>query len=280
MKCRRLPAGALALALACASAAQTPPSAREADPGPVVDLNKGPDLFGEVSLAIASSRKTASGEARYGIDDQYFSLKLSGPFDESEGEVLLGDLDRLADAATAEIAFQKKWNDKNLTLRAGGRLGRPVFKFLDLSSNVVSTSREDANELFVRGEWLVERAQGVLVALTYRHGTAYEASPTRNICTPVPGTSAEECRNLATGAPTKIKSDTVAAELYYQNTTRFGIGIAVAQDFENDITGVELPIYLARDESSGLLSGGVKLSWQSDDDDLEALLFLSQPIGD
>jgi hypothetical protein len=52
----------------------------------------------------------------------------------------------------------------------------------------------------------------------------------------------------------------------------------ISRDFASHVTGIDIPLYFTRDEASGLPSGGLKLSWASDEKDLKVILFISQPL--
>ncbi|MGH8239324.1 MAG: hypothetical protein ACREXP_20215, partial [Steroidobacteraceae bacterium] len=65
-------------------------------------------------------------------------------------------------------------------------------------------------------------------------------------------------------------------------TNNFGVAPIVIRDFDEKVTGVELPLFLVHDEPSegqaGPLTGGVKLGWRSDTDDITVGLFIGASL--
>ena len=58
---------------------------------------------------------------------------------------------------------------------------------------------------------------------------------------------------------------------------RIGFGPAIHHDFQEGVTGVNVPVFLWQD-TKRQLTGGVRLGWRDDKDDLEFGLFITQPF--
>lgn len=59
---------------------------------------------------------------------------------------------------------------------------------------------------------------------------------------------------------------------------RFGLALSATYDTEADVYGVEAPLYLVPN-GDGLLSGGLRLGWRSDTDEVTLGVFVGAPLG-
>lgn len=84
------------------------------------------------------------------------------------------------------------------------------------------------------------------------------------------------CVKGAGGPPADDDKDIVSAE-YRQRFGGFAMSMKVSQDFNNDVTGIDLPIYLVPNKDKALI-GGLRLGWRSDTDDVTASVFVGTPF--
>lgn len=98
-----------------------------------------------------------------------------------------------------------------------------------------------------------------------------------NLCSPVTGGVLEECSSLPFGEAQRVESLIGSAELrrFYNN---FAISPSAEYDFEAGIWGFQLPVFLLRN-NDGDFTGGFKLSWRTDEEDLVGAVFVGVPLG-
>ncbi|MFC3193369.1 hypothetical protein ACFODZ_03830 [Marinicella sediminis] len=86
------------------------------------------------------------------------------------------------------------------------------------------------------------------------------------------------CGPKRIGAPDKTEKNI----LYFDygrlfNKQKAAMRVKISRDFKNDVTGVELPVWLVRDDNKAL-TGGIQFDWNSEDDDFSASLFITKPF--
>lgn len=95
-------------------------------------------------------------------------------------------------------------------------------------------------------------------------------------CSPVTGSVLESCASLPLGEAAKVESTVAAVE-----ARRFFGTLAFAPsaqyDFEASIWGLEVPIFLTRDQK-GAFTGGIKFGWRSDERDPIAAVFITKGL--
>ncbi len=109
----------------------------------------------------------------------------------------------------------------------------------------------------------------------------YKDAESRTLCMPPPTSGPQECFTSSFMAPVRDKDLTVFALARYQwelgfGTSRaipMGIELKAAYDFEDDTFGISVPLYLFSDKE-GNLRGGVRVSWEDDNNDLSAGVFV------
>lgn len=99
-------------------------------------------------------------------------------------------------------------------------------------------------------------------------------------CQPFSGTDGnaglEACEELPFGAPSESEAFVVNTELRWF-FTKWALSPIVSYDLEEEVLGLQLPVYLIRD-SNGDLTGGFRLGWRDDTNDFVASVFVSKPL--
>lgn len=86
----------------------------------------------------------------------------------------------------------------------------------------------------------------------------------------------ESCQSLPVGAPKDDDELIVRLELR-QLWTNWAVSPTLAFNLENDVTGIDVPIYFLRDDKKRF-TGGARVGWRSDDDELVASVFVTKPL--
>jgi len=248
------------------------------------------DPHSSLLVELATDKKIASLKTRFtkNEDDHVFLVNLSGPFDESNSEATLGNLDGLASTASAELGYQKLFDrfeqHRIWSVTPSLRVGQKSYKFAD-DANLANDKKQDkiafsaalAGSLFFDGPGFL--SNGALAGLRVKYEKSYKAGPDMQICTPLATSGATTCRTTGAKAPEESKGTIVQGQIAVIPVKGIGVSLLLSRDIKNDITGIELPVYLASDEKTGLLTGGIKLSWESEKKETKAVLFLSHPLG-
>jgi hypothetical protein len=104
----------------------------------------------------------------------------------------------------------------------------------------------------------------------------YKDRSSATFCSPITGSVLESCSSLPLGEAAKVESTVAALE-----ARRFFGTLAVAPsaqyDFDSSIWGLEVPVFLTRDQK-GAFTGGVKLGWRSDERDPIATVFITKGL--
>lgn len=242
--------------------------------------------YGGLLAELSNEKKVAALKTRFSKDeDRYLWIfNVSGPIDDGATTSIVGDLDGLAPSASAEVGYQWIEFGRRSRITLSAKAGTKAFKFAD-PTNVASDSKERKESYEASLGWsrfldnLVIFQNGALIGFRARYQESYKAADDVQICSPIEGTSSTTCRTTGSKAPTRLKPVILQAQLATLPIKNVGLALMVSRDIENDVTGVELPVYLVRDEKTGLLNGGIKLSWQSDTKDTSAILFIGMALG-
>ncbi len=112
-----------------------------------------------------------------------------------------------------------------------------------------------------------------------RYEEIWKENDTMNICSPDSTYNTSfVCNNLPIGSPEE-KNAKIA---YVEWKKRFGeyeqyaIAPRISRDFENDINGFQLPIYLFGLKDLNGVTGGVSLEWNDDDKDTSVSVFFTK----
>lgn len=154
------------------------------------------------------------------------------------------------------------------------KIGRENFKF--------KTGTTFADQEQTESPWSITayyyRKSGRTVwggGLEYQE--SYTVSSETQICSPVPvPENATSCSNVVIGEPAQTRRKMAYVELRWANPEmNFAIAPKVTRDFENDETGILLPLYLMRGDKDAL-TGGISIGWQSETDDVTASIFVGK----
>lgn len=217
------------------------------------------------------------------------SISLSSPIDKSDNITDLATLDGLANAFTFTVSYSqyidriRRSGDGNTEgeLDAWGffwggtaTLGRESFDYVDLDDFDKQSNNERpwAISLFIGrdfGQWTVT---GRL-----KLEESYKNQDDITRCRPIVGSTDLDCRSGPLGPPNEENGRQASVEVRHQIGDSFGIAPAVHHDFEKDVTGINLPIFLWQDDK-GQLTGGIRVGWRDDTDSTEFGLFVSQPL--
>jgi hypothetical protein len=112
-----------------------------------------------------------------------------------------------------------------------------------------------------------------------RYENNFNESGVQNICSllAVGGTD-QVCSDKRIGAPTETEKTVLFLDYGRRFMSNKGaMRLKVSRDLDNDITGVELPVWYVRDDK-GALSGGVQFDWNDMEDDLGISVFIATPF--
>lgn len=104
----------------------------------------------------------------------------------------------------------------------------------------------------------------------------YEDNDPATLCSPIAGSVLQDCTSLPLGKAKVVNSLVSGLELryFYPN---FALAPSVRYDHESDVWGIELPVFLVRNEKEAF-TGGFKLGWRSDQDKVVAAVFVTKAL--
>ena len=196
-------------------------------------------------------------------------------FRPSAVEALGMDDYREAVRAARDVMKNKKFRPVFLT--ASAKAGPNEFRFVDsltlLPGKKNHTSRELSAEvgMYLQGRYYT--------SLSYGQGKAFSAGRTAEICAPFGTTRALECGKFTVGPPTERDTQTLVYE-FRRLFKSIGFAARLKRDLENDVTGVELPIYFLQKMGSSEieLNGGIAIKWRSDTKDYAVSAFIGPAL--
>lgn len=155
-----------------------------------------------------------------------------------------------------------------------GKVGNKKYEFFDQSAH--DQVREEISRSISASIVGIYGPGRVSFGLTQQ--TAFEESKVKvRRCTAVDGSTAlEECKELPLGVPAEVDSIIARTELRHI-FGKWALSPLISHDFEKSVWGLELPIYFLPD-SKGVLTGGLRLGWRSDEDDIKASVFVAKPL--
>ena len=161
-----------------------------------------------------------------------------------------------------------------LTVSAKG--GKNDFRFVD-SSTLQSNKESHIARQFDAAVGMYLKGS-TYSSLSYSRGTAFKAGPAKDLCTPFGSTSALECRKVTVGPPKEAKTEALEFEVRRLFKT-FGISARLTRDLEENVTGVEVPVYFLRKVGADMdFNGGIAAKWRSDTHDLVLSLFVGPTL--
>lgn len=213
---------------------------------------------------------------------------------------LVNDLEDASDEyqrTRAYSAYSLLFNAKFLQSRLlsfyglGATLGYKEFKFLNPDKFV---DRDTFGNADIKGSleqeelpWSVSahygqvRRNGWVWKGKMRYERSFKETPSAIRCPGGDSIESIDCLSGAAGAPTR-KNAVIASLEVKKFLSIFGgrsqaIALTTSYDFQDNIVGFDLPIYLLPD-SKGNLNGGVRFGWRSDTKDPIIGIFVGAPI--
>jgi hypothetical protein len=117
-------------------------------------------------------------------------------------------------------------------------------------------------------------------SLRGRYEMRFKDGKKARLCQPFPssntGSGLEGCEELPFGAPTESEAFIANAE-FRRFFRKWAMSPIVSYDLEEEVLGLQLPVYLIRN-SDGQLTGGFRLGWRDDTNDIVASVFISKPL--
>jgi hypothetical protein len=104
----------------------------------------------------------------------------------------------------------------------------------------------------------------------------YEDNDPATLCTPITGSLLQDCTSLPLGKAQVVDSLVSGLELRYF-FQKFALAPSVRYDHESDVWGIEMPLFLVRNEKDAF-TGGFKLGWRSDQHKVVAAVFVTKPL--
>ena len=186
-------------------------------------------------------------------------------------------LEELADPKQrAEFIRVSHAADAPVIVNAGASVGRNGFKYLD-SATLAATS-------IARTDWSANVSVGRYapstgyVAVGYEYQRRFQGGTASQICLPVGGTSALQCKNAVVGAPREntLNVGSVEWRRFFPGG-HAALDVTVARDFSEDVTAVDVPFYFLSSPQGGL-TGGARASWRSDTRDIAVAVFIGTAL--
>ena len=160
-------------------------------------------------------------------------------------------------------------------ISASGTVGTESFDFFDTDVMEKATTREtvwsaelSAAFLHIPSAWLYR--------LAYRREEAFKAADSQIFCNMANSGDQLTCQQLPGAPPADNDKDVITLEAR-RSWKRAGIAPKVSFDLETDVTGIEVPVFLAPNED-GQLTGGLVFGWRDDNDELTLGLFVGVPF--
>jgi hypothetical protein len=187
-------------------------------------------------------------------------LTLAGPIDKS-GATQLGDLNGLVGESRAEGGWTWSIAKPGVTFGLQASVARPHFDFRDSTTLSKRSTSATAHSIGVTGGWKSTTAS---IHAGVRLEQAFAPRDSQNVCTAAgfgpPGTTS--CSSLTVGGPHSQSNRVANVDFAYS----LGIAAAhanISRDFHNDVTGLDVPIYVFPNGNGGL-AGGVRSGYRSD----------------
>ena len=157
---------------------------------------------------------------------------------------------------------------------AVGKIGQKKYQYTDPLTAESNEASETNYSLSGYAGFLTK--SDYLLLAGYRFEKYYKGGKEVDFCYPYDGGNNLLCKNTSLTPIKQIETNIIYGEVrkYFGN---FGVNPKISYDMDNDITGVECGFYFIPD-TNGLLVGGVKVGWNSEDDDFVASLVLGVPF--
>jgi hypothetical protein len=171
-------------------------------------------------------------------------------------------------------SIKRKANRLSQAFTLQGKLSYNEYDYFTL--NAVEEDTEEYG-LSLKGVYSIGVGAGrVSLAVAAQRAYAESKAKARS-CAEVEGSETlETCKELPLGPPTRVDSLILQAQ-YRTQLGPIAVTPLATHDFELDVWGLELPVYLLRDEDKAF-TGGIRFGWRSDDDELVGSIFVSKRL--
>ncbi len=165
--------------------------------------------------------------------------------------------------------------DENSTVLMGGFNVRAGYESFDYFEPTTLAPRSSDETSWSAGAFFAFQPgrMPALFTFSYEHQDGYEAAKKVVACPAGPGPVI--CVNGSVGAPKATRSELLSFEARVKPTARFGFAVTATYDVEAETFGVDVPLYLVSDDKGGL-SGGIRLGWTDESDNVTAAVFVSK----
>ncbi len=153
----------------------------------------------------------------------------------------------------------------------GASVGTEEFDFFNAST--FEKSSTDETQFSLEASYTLIRIPSKWVyRLGYRYEDIYKSAADQIFCDTSSNSNPVICQSGAVGEPNNTTRNIVNFEVrrIFDNV---GIAPKISYDFEESVTGIELPIFLTRN-NTGQLSGGISVGWTDADDDSDVVVSL------
>lgn len=126
------------------------------------------------------------------------------------------------------------------------------------------------------GAYLNYVHQRHLIGLGYSRVSNYTGGRKTQVCTPLGTTGALDCSEKVLGAPTRDEPDLLSLEWRYLIApAKLAISPIVEYDLDEHEWAARVPVYGAVNKEGDLV-GGLSINWDSEEDDVEAVVFFGK----
>lgn len=155
-----------------------------------------------------------------------------------------------------------------------GKAGSETFKFVEPATLAQRSVEETgwSGKVFVAYRPPGKAFDHSVYTLSYSRGEAWKNRDETTICPP--GGAPATCVKGSAGPPVRTDTEVLTFE-YQRSLNDHAIAVRVSHDWGQDVSSIEIPVYLFRDKEGGL-TGGVQLGWRSDEDEVVAGIFVSK----
>jgi len=227
-----------------------------------------------------------------GFGEDQLSVTFSAPLSKGAEEASLITQRGLPSGWSAEVTYSSILGgavDPNVDGRVGGPLwtwslsgsvGIEEFKFRDA---ITLGEREGTRTSYAASAAVGRIAGNVFVGAGAEYRRRYKAPDDRILCPAPAGGAPTECFEGAFAPPERMNEANVfgvfRTAFFLQPGNRFPVALELrgTYDINNDVVGIEAPIYLFQ-AGDGNLRGGIRFGWDSEEDDVRAAVFIGVPF--
>jgi hypothetical protein len=213
-------------------------------------------------------------------------------FDVSEGEAVCADVQVALGESAASQCDERLYDrvtDRQLRSRIAETYfgSRPLylwsiaaavasdnFKTLNLALEEDSTRKTMSAFGVDFGAVLPSYLTSVVVGYRLQNGYESDKATQATICQPVPDSTALKCKQGFFGPPKSADKSVLSIDVRHQFGSALAMTFKASRDFEEDVTGLDLPIYILRSKE-GAFSGGIRFGWRSDTHDVVGGIFVT-----